>query len=183
MMQSPVQIAARGIVLNPWWRDRILHKAEKLEEYCDRITHCRVVVEERHKHSHKGRLYGVRIDVEVPGGLIVVSREPDPFLNAAIERAFDAAERKLEDRFKRRVRETHHPRQAAEARVVEILPDAGYGFLETPDERRIYFHANSVLGGQFQQLTVGSLVHYTEEQGEKGPQASTVSVVKLAAPR
>lgn len=74
----------------------------------------------------------------------------------------------------------HEP--PAEARVVERYPDAGYGFLETPDERRIYFHQNSVLKGLFRRLTPGSVVRFVEEQGDKGPQARTVSVVRLAPP-
>jgi cold shock CspA family protein len=52
-----------------------------------------------------------------------------------------------------------------------------YGFLETPDGREVYFHKNSVLHNGFEQLKVGTEVYYAEEQGEKGPQASTVRVV------
>lgn len=180
MMQSPIQITARGFVLHSWWRNKIQRKVEKLMEFCGWITHCRVVAEHRHKHSHRDRLYNVRIDIAIPHRLIVINREPEPTLNAAIDMAFDAAERRLEERvrFSRHYVKTHVP--PPEARVVELYPDAGYGFLETPDERSIYFHQNSVLKGLFQRLTVGSLVHFVEEQGDKGPQARTVAVVKVA---
>lgn len=97
MFQTPIQIAARGIALNDWWKDRIIRKAWKFEELYGRVTSCRVVVEAPHKHHHKGRQYQVRIDVCVPRG-VIVTRECDPFLNAAIERAFDAADRALRDR-------------------------------------------------------------------------------------
>jgi cold shock CspA family protein/ribosome-associated translation inhibitor RaiA len=180
MMQTPIQIVARGFTLNTWWRDKILRKAEKLMEFCGWVTHCRVVAELRHKHSHKARLYNVRIDIAIPRRLLVINREPEPTLNAAIDMAFDAAERRLEERVRlsRNYVKTHAP--PAEARVVELYPDAGYGFLETPDERWIYFHENSVLKGLFRRLTHGSLVHFVEEQGDKGPQARTVAVVKIA---
>lgn len=182
MMQTPIQITARGFTLNSWWRDKILRKSEKLMEFCGRITHCRVVAESRHKHSHKARLFNVRIDISIPHRLLVINREPEPTLNAAIDLAFDAAERRLEERvrYSRHFVKTHAP--PAEAWVVEHYPDAGYGFLETPEERRIYFHQNSVLKNLFQRLTLGSRVHYVEEQGDQGPQARTVAVVKLAAP-
>lgn len=180
MMQTPIQITARGFALHSWWRSKIQRKAEKLMEFCSWITHCRVVAEYRHKHSHKDRLFNVRIDIAIPHRLLVINREPEPTLNAAIDMAFDAAERRLEERVRvsRHYVKTHEA--PLEARVVELYPDARYGFLETPDERRIYFHQNSVLKGLFKRLTFGSLVHFVEEQGDKGPQARTVAVVKLA---
>jgi cold shock CspA family protein len=179
MMQSPVQVVARGFTLHGWWRDKILLKSEKLLEFCSWITHCRVVVESRHRHSHKKRLYNARIDITVPGRVLVIDREAEPTLGEAIERAFDAAERRLEERVRvtRHYVKSHEP--PARARVSELYPDAGYGFLETPEERRIYFHQNSVLKGLFRRLTPGSLVHFVEEQGDKGPQARTVAVVRL----
>lgn len=180
MMQTPVQIVARGFTLNSWWRDKILRRSEKLMEFCSWITHCRVVAESRHKHSHKDRMYNVRIDISVPRRLLVINREAEPTLNAAIDKAFDAAERRLEERVRlsRHYVKAHRP--PPEARVVELYPDAGYGFLETPDERRVYFHENSVLKGLFHRLTPGSRVRFVEEQGDEGPQARTVSVAALA---
>ena len=180
MMQSPIQITARGFELHGWWRNKIQRKAEKLMEFCGWITHCRVVAEYRHKHSHKDRLFNVRIDIAIPGRLLVINREAEPTLNAAIDIAFDAAERRLEERvrFTRHYVKTHSP--PPEARVVELYPDAGYGFLETPDERRIYFHQNSVLKGLFSRLTPGSLVRFVEEQGDEGPQARSVAAAKIA---
>ena len=42
----------------------------------------------------------------------------------------------------------------------------------------IYFHEHSVLESGFAGLKVGTEVHFVEEAGEKGPQASTVMPVK-----
>jgi len=67
---------------------------------------------------------------------------------------------------------THEPQ--ARARVARLHPDDGYGFLETPDGREIYFHCNSVVGGEFEQFQVGDEVRFAEELGDRGPQASTV---------
>ena len=44
----------------------------------------------------------------------------------------------------------------------------------TLDGREVYFHKNSVLAPGFDHLEVGHEVHFAEEMGEKGPQASTV---------
>jgi cold shock CspA family protein len=62
-------------------------------------------------------------------------------------------------------------------RVIRLFREEGYGFLETPDGREIYFHRNSVLHPGFDRLEIGTEVRFAEEEGEKGPQASTVAIV------
>jgi cold shock CspA family protein len=64
----------------------------------------------------------------------------------------------------------------AHGEVVELSPPDGYGFIQA-GENRIYFDRASVLGGAFDQLSIGTPVAFVEEQGEKGPQASTVRVL------
>ena len=58
-----------------------------------------------------------------------------------------------------------------------ILAREDCGFIETADGRQIYFHRNAVLDAAFDRLKVGSEVAFAEEEGVKGPQASTVRVV------
>ncbi len=60
--------------------------------------------------------------------------------------------------------------------MVRIDADGGFGFIETPDGREIYFHRNSVLNDGFPRLDVGTRVTFAEEMGEKGPQATTVHI-------
>ena len=60
--------------------------------------------------------------------------------------------------------------------ITKLFQDRGYGFLESEDGREIYFHKNSVLDGRFEKLQIGAKVRYAEEDGDKGPQASTVHV-------
>jgi cold shock CspA family protein len=61
--------------------------------------------------------------------------------------------------------------------LTKLDSKGGFGFLETKDGREIYFHQNSVLDGKFRQLAPGTRVPFSEEVGEKGPQASTVGVL------
>jgi cold shock CspA family protein len=58
--------------------------------------------------------------------------------------------------------------------VVRLDPAGKFGFLRSNDGEEFYFHRNSVLGGQFSELAVGTRVMFAEEVGEKGPQATTV---------
>jgi len=85
--------------------------------------------------------------------------------------------RQLEDyvRMQRVDVKKHEP--TPHARVARIFPQQDYGFLRTPDEREVYFHRNSVIDADFDHLNLGDEVTFVEEQGDKGPQASTVKPV------
>jgi cold shock CspA family protein len=64
-----------------------------------------------------------------------------------------------------------------QGQISELFPSEDYGFIQTVGDRRIYFHRNSVLGGRFDELDIGTDVSFVEEMGDKGPQASTVRLV------
>ncbi len=176
-MKIPLQITVRNLSLSEAAEKDIREKAAGLDSLYDKITGCRVVVEAPHRHHHKGVLYDVRIDLTVPGKEFVIRREADEDLYVAIRDAFDAARRSLEE-FSRRQRgdvKTHED-VTLPGRVIQLFPLEGYGFLDSPDGRKIYFHRNSVLKGDFDHLKTGSEVRFVEEAGEKGPQASAVEV-------
>ena len=61
--------------------------------------------------------------------------------------------------------------------MIELVPDQDYGRIQASDGRDIYFHRNSLVRGEYDDLEVGSEVRFVEEAGEQGPQASTVHVV------
>ena len=91
----------------------------------------------------------------------------------------DAARRRLEDYARRQRGAVKSHEETHRARVSRLFPEAGYGFLETPDGREIYFHRHSVLHPGFDRLAVGTEVRFVEEAGEKGPQASTVAIASI----
>ena len=181
-MQLSPQITFHNLEPSTAIEGVVREKIAKLEEFCDRITGCRVVVEIPHRHHEHGNLYQVRIDLTVPGEEIVVNREapehvPYRDVHVAIRDAFDAARRQLEDYVRRHRRDVKVHEAAPHAKVRLLNAQEDYGFLETPDGREIYFHRHSVLHGHFDDLQVGTEVTFVEEGGKKGPQASTVSIV------
>lgn len=176
-MKIPLQITARNLDLPEAIKEEIRKKAEKLDKYYDQIMHCRVVVEVPHRHHREGILYNVRIDMTVPGAELIVKREPSEELEVAVRDAFDAARRKLEDFARKQRGAVKHHEELPHARISALFPDKGYGFLTTPEGREIYFHEHSVLNRDFKQLKIGMEVSFVEEEGEKGPQASTVTVL------
>ena len=181
-MQVPLEITFRNVPPSPAIEADIRDKAAKLEAFYDRITSARVVVETPHRKHRRGKLFHVRVDVRVPGRQLVVSREPAAHhayedVYVAIRDAFDGARRQLED-YAREMRGTvkmHVP--SAHGRVARRDAKAGYGFIQTPDGREVYFHRNSVVDGDFDRLVIGDEVRFSETAGDQGPQASTVHVV------
>ena len=172
-MILPLQITSRNLELTEAIKADIREHAEKLDKYYDRIMSCRVVVEAMPKRS----LYNVHIDITVPGTELVIKREPNQDLYVAIRDAFDEARRKLEDFARRQRGDVKHHEEPPHARISALFPDRGYGFLTTSDGREIYFHEHSVLNHDFKHLKVGTEVRFAEEMGEKGPQASSVTVI------
>lgn len=186
-MQIPLQITFEGgLEASDALRARIEREAAKLERFHDRITSCRVAVIGRGHRRHQGDLYSVRLQITGPGAAdVVVDRNPpadhaheDAFVT--VRDAFAAARRRLQDRH-RKLRgyvKTHE--EAPTGRVTGLFPIDDYGFLESSDGREIYFHRNALLNGDFDKLSVGDQVRFHEREGEKGPQASTVHLVKTA---
>jgi ribosomal subunit interface protein len=177
-MRLPLQITARNFDLPETFREDIRKKAENLDKYYDQIMRCRIVVEVPHHHRREGALYNVRIDMTVPGTELVIKREPNKDIHVAIRDAFDAARRQLEDFARKQRDDVKHHEETPHARISALFLAKGYGFLTTSDGSEIYFHEHSVINYDFKHLKVGMEVRFVEEQGEKGPQASTVSVIE-----
>jgi cold shock CspA family protein/ribosome-associated translation inhibitor RaiA len=181
-METPLQITFRHMTPVPALEELIRAQAAKLEEFFNKITGCHVTVEMPHRHHQHGNVYQVRIDVIVPGSEIVVNREPGMAAQhrdaeSAVHDAFATAGRLLEDYVRRLRGDIKYREGMQHGRVVRLFPNEGCGFLETGDGRELYFHRHSVLRDAFAQLQLGDEVAFAEEQGQKGPQASTVRPV------
>lgn len=92
-----------------------------------------------------------------------------------IRHTFDSARRELEKVVDRQRGDVKTSTQREnEAFIEKLFREQQYGFLGTLDGQQIYFHKNSVLHKHWENLSVGTMVRYTSELGEKGVQASTV---------
>ena len=182
-MPAWLQITFRNIDASPSVEERVRERARELEQFHDRILSCRVVIEAPNRRRH-GDLYHVRIDLKVPGREIVVKRDPPEHhahedIHVAVRDAFDAVRRQLEDHVRRRRGDVKIHGAPSHGRVASLIAEQDYGFIEASDGSEVYFHRNSVVGGGFDKLAVGDEVRFSfhAEDGEKGPQASTVVAV------
>jgi cold shock CspA family protein len=189
----PTQITFRKMRPSAAVEAQLRERTDALERYFPSIMACRVTVESAHRHHRKGRLFQIGVRLTVPGHEIVTNRSPTEHhahedIAVAIHDAFDAARRQLEDHLRHvqgKIKEHETP---THGRIVRLIAEQDYGFIESAAGEEIYMHRDSVVGARFDDLQVGDEVRYVEHpgEGEKGPQASTVVPLgkhHLAPPR
>jgi ribosome-associated translation inhibitor RaiA/cold shock CspA family protein len=186
-MQVPLEIAFRNMPSQEWAEQEIRSRVAKLDRLVDRIISCRVRVEQQAKTSTGTVPPVVHIEVRLAGHHdIVVSHEPEhlrhkfqrPDLHNAIHEAFRIAEDRLVDLKNRRQGRTkdgqHDAANQSLGEVAELTPGEDFGFLMTKEGGLLYFHRNSMLQGDFDQLQRGDEVFYVEALGDTGPTATKV---------
>jgi cold shock CspA family protein/ribosome-associated translation inhibitor RaiA len=182
-MQVPLDISFQNSDPSEEIRSEVERQARRLEKFHDRITSCNVTVIAPQSRHHKGGLYKIDIRIAMPSHrdvFVTRSHEDKPeheHFAVAIKDAFSAAQRQIEDVVRDMRGDVKQHEAEDHGRVSKFMPDEGYGFIQTADDREIYFHRNSVLDDAFDHLTVGAEVRFVEEMGEKGPQASTVRAI------
>jgi cold shock CspA family protein/ribosome-associated translation inhibitor RaiA len=188
-MQVPLEIAFHNIDSSDWAEQEIRARVADLERIYDRLNSCRVRVDQRARNSAGTIPPVVHIELGIPGGKdLMVSHEPEhlqrkfqrPDLRNAINEAFRIAERRLLDLKEQRdgrTKAAHHdaPNQFL-GQVADIDPAGDFGFLLTKEGSLLYFHRNSLISGEFEDLQRGDEVHYVEDVGDTGPVASKVRV-------
>ncbi len=178
-MDVPLEIRFHNLQSSEAVEAAIRERVSRLERFYDRLTSCRVAVEAPHKQHRKGNIYTVSIDMGVPGGELIVNKEPhrpreryaNPDIYKAIREAFEAAERQLIDYKTKQRGDTKVHAEFFHGQVRDV--DADHGFLITNTGSSLYFHRNSVLD-DFDGLKPGDVVHYVETVGDTGPIAQKV---------
>jgi cold shock CspA family protein len=182
-METPLHLEFQGMNANDTIRVSVLKHVDVLERRFGRITACRVVVRAPGEHHRTGGLYEINIHLSLPQGRQVdigrttIEDERHADMAFALNDAFKRARRRLQDHARRMQGQIKVHDVQPTATVARLDDIAGFGFLQTGDGREIYFHRNSVLNDAFSRLTPGMRVAFSEEMGEKGPQASTVKLI------
>lgn len=186
-MQTAPELIFHDVDRSAWVETYILERVQRLERFADGITSCRVTLTQEQASHQKGNRYSVLVEARTPPNHDLAAKKAKMIhdmatqLPALINLAFGAIERQLKKTAALRrgdvkqadLRHDGHPHG-----IVEKLFDEGYGFLRAvDDDRQIYFHRNNVLHGDFERLAVGTEVRFTAQDGEQGPQASSVQIV------
>ncbi|MBC7907167.1 MAG: HPF/RaiA family ribosome-associated protein [Rhodospirillaceae bacterium] len=181
-MDGPLEIRFHNLDTSDAMEAAIRERVDKLERLYPRLTRCLVSVEAPHNQHRKGNQWEVHIDLWVPGGHLAVTHEPhrsrekyaNPDVYTAMRDAFDVAERQLLD-YKRQMNgdvKLHNDFFHGQVSAVHL--DRDHGFILTNTGTQLYFHRNSVMEGNMEDLTPGQAVHYVETAGDTGPTAAKV---------
>lgn len=183
--EEKVRIIFRHFSATAALEARVRESAAKLFELFPRITRCDVALE-LHPGQRQNHHFRCRVDLVVPNAELVAQNSEGAGASTdvyvALNEVFDEAMRQLEDYVRRARWDAKQHDRTPRARVSKLMvgegPGTRYGFLETHDGREVYFHEHSVLHGRFDDLKIGTEVRFAEEEGEKGPQASTVVLTR-----
>jgi ribosomal subunit interface protein len=186
-MQRPLEIAFRDLDPSDFIRNLVEERVERLERFHPNIIGCRVVVEAPHRSAegHNPPL-GITVEVDVPARPRIVAKDVEAQRAmkgdhlAAINRAFEAIERQLEDqKDKQRGVVKYHENAAQTGSVVRLFPEQGYGFIELAGGPELHFTRNAMTNDGFDQLKIGTMVQVTQaaSDGPMGPQASFVGML------
>ena len=140
-MQEPLEIAFHNLEPSAALEADIRERFAKLEKLYDRMTSCRISVEALHKQHRTGNVFEVHIDMLVPGGELVVSKQPqkakerfaNPDVYVSVREAFKAAERQLLQYKRQLAGEVKQREPLFQGQVAEMHPDEDYGYLLTAE--------------------------------------------------
>jgi ribosome-associated translation inhibitor RaiA len=112
-MEVTTEITFHNMRSSESLRADILKRIAKLEKLYGRLISCRVSIEARSRHHRSGNIYEVHIEMQAPGGTLVVSREPHHVkqrrahtdVHTSVIEAFEAAEAQLRSFGKKRTGE------------------------------------------------------------------------------
>jgi cold shock CspA family protein len=188
-MDVPLEIAFHNTASSKEAEEEIRARVADLERRYDRLISCRVRVEQRASNPSHTIPPVVHIELGIAGRKhFLISHEPDhllrkykhPDLHHAIVEAFRLAERQLldiKDQRNGRSRDGHHDvGNQSLGQVAEVTPEQDFGYLVTKEGGLLYFHRNSLLTGEFDDLERGDDVYYNEDVGDTGPIATKVRV-------
>ncbi len=66
--------------------------------------------------------------------------------------------------------------------TIKTLMDRGYGFIKTEQEEEVFFHANDLVGVEFNSLNKGQEVEFEKGEGRDGrPRAVSVRLTETQA--
>lgn len=173
-MQQPLQITIRDIPHSDAVEQHIREKTDKLTQFAPNIISCHVIVEQTQKHQHQGKLYGVHINLAMPGKEFATTRKEDENLYVAVRDAFDSMREQITTYSEQLQGRTKTHPDVTHGIIARLFDQDGFGFITGANDTEFYFNESNVVFPEFQKLKVGQAVHFIEAMGDDGPQAKRV---------
>lgn len=171
-----LRIESRHVRMTPRWKQEIEERMDDLQKGHDDITHARVTLTKNAHHKKASNVAEALIVVTLPKRHTITARKDDKTFEQAIRTAFAALEIEVNEyREKRASKEVRVPPIPLRGVISKVFRNEGYGFILQEGGGEVYFHRNALHGLSFGELEDGVEVSFDVEDGEKGPQATTVN--------
>lgn len=173
-----LHIESRNVAMTPRWKSEIEKRMEDLNAGQEDILHARVTLTKNLHHKKLTNVAEALVVVTLPGRHTFTARKEDKTFEEAIRSSFAAVDIEMRKyREKRASKEVRLPVIPLRGVVCKLFPKEGYGFILQEGGGEVYFHRNALHGLAFAELEDGTEVAFNVEEGEKGPQATTVNPV------
>lgn len=171
-----LQIDSRNVTMTPRWKTEIESRMADLQSGHEDLIHGRVTLTKNAHHKKSQNVAEALVVVTMPGRHTLTARKEEKTFEEAIRAAFFAMAIEVKKfRDKRASKEIRVPPIPLRGVISKLFPQEGYGFLLQDGGGEVYFHKNAVHGMKFEELEDGVEVSFNVEDGEKGPQATTVN--------
>lgn len=174
-----LEIQSRNVAMTPRWKTEIEARMDDLRRGHDDLIHGRVTLIKNRHHKKLANVAEALVVVTLPGRHTLTARKEDKTFEEAIRSAFQAISIELRKyREKRAQTEVRLPPVPPHRGVIcKLFPKERYGFILKEGGGEVYFHANALQGLTFKKLEDGTEVVFGLEQGDKGPQATVVTLL------
>src|SRR6266849_8925290 len=159
-------------------RTMIADRLEKLNAHHGDVIHARVSLVKSHHHQHGSD--EARIVLSMTRRKVLQATKVGKTIEEAINSSFEALQRELTDyRGKRRELDKQHLKTARvgprlSGKVVQLVTDQGYGFVDIGEDEEVHFVRHAVVGGAFDRLSAGMAVEVDVIEGPDGYEATRV---------
>jgi cold shock CspA family protein/ribosome-associated translation inhibitor RaiA len=173
-----LEIESRHVDMTPRWKTEIEARMADLQRGHEDLLHGRVTLTKNPHHKKLDNVAEALIVVSLPGRHTFTARKEDKTFEEAMRHAFEAVAIELRKyREKRGHTEVRLPSLPPHHGVIcKLFPQEGYGFILKEGGGEVYFHTHALQGLSFEQLEDGTEVVFNIEQGDKGPQATVVTL-------
>lgn len=174
-----LEIQSRNVAMTPRWKTEIEARMDDLRRGHDDLIHGRVTLIKNRHHKKLANVAEALVVVTLPGRHTLTARKEDKTFEEAIRSAFQAISIELRKyREKRAKTDVRLPPVPPHRGVIcKLFPKERYGFILKEGGGEVYFHANALQGLTFKKLEDGTEVVFGLEQGDKGPQATVVTLL------
>ncbi len=177
-----LQVEGRNLEIRNAWQEKINEEKQKLERHHAGLVHSlRITIAETAHHREGG--YELGMVASIPNDTVVVKRKGDTVRPLLVD-AFDTLGLQLKELQRKKRKSTKVAPESAASSTVGIgvikslFPYESYGFIVSQGSHEVYFHENALKDVKMEELAEGDEVRFGEGEGDKGPTAAWVKIVK-----